>query len=140
MLQSPLGDPNAPLDPSLPPLDNPLAAMLFGGAAGLGGGADPKQQQLFPPGFQQQTTAQPVKPPSKFQKYLPLVHLVVLWALLGYFVLWFEPKVYETNVVDAFPSAGFWGRWSELVLRSPVAETGLKRLQVQIAVRIGYCY
>ncbi|KAJ2915641.1 hypothetical protein MD484_g4753, partial [Candolleomyces efflorescens] len=138
MLQSPLGDPNAPLDPTLPPLDNPLAAMLFGGAAGAGAGVDPKQQQglLFPPGFQPQhapdVSSSP--PPRKFQKYLPLVHLVVLWALLGYFVFWFEPKVYEANVVDAFPSAGgLWARWRELVGRSPVSEAGLKRLQVQIA-------
>ncbi|TFK38663.1 hypothetical protein BDQ12DRAFT_735333 [Crucibulum laeve] len=124
--QSPLGDPNAPIDPSLPPMDNPLAAMLFpqGAPNGMGmgmGGGFPFAAGKVP--------AAPVKPPSKLQKLLPLLHLIATWLLLAYFVLWKEPQVNEAFGAGVV-GGSVWKRWAELGWRSPIGE-GLRAFRVQ---------
>ncbi|KAF6751266.1 hypothetical protein DFP72DRAFT_1172348 [Ephemerocybe angulata] len=125
-LQSPLGDPDA-ADPGLPPMDNPLAAMLMGGLGGTGGaGGMPGfggPGMGGPPGMdlasmfggpQGPGVKEVAKPPSKWAKFMPFVHLLAVWSLLGYFVLFFEPKVYATASGDELPVHGVWRRWSYL--------------------------
>ncbi|KAG7090635.1 hypothetical protein E1B28_009737 [Marasmius oreades] len=122
------GTPGAPqIPPSL--ADNPLAAMLFGAAGAQGGnGSIPP----FPPpgiglgkspamdggiGTQVKTKKQ-----SKFQKLMPLVHLVAIWTLLAYFVLVREPEAHITLRGEvASDWKGVWRRWAELAYRSPYA-------------------
>ncbi|KAJ3524794.1 hypothetical protein NMY22_g10852 [Coprinellus aureogranulatus] len=111
-----------PAEPQLPPMDNPLAAMLFNGLTGGGEGGMPDLGALAAlggggglGGAQAGGEVKPKQPPSKYQKFAPLLHLVLLWALLSYFVFWFEPKVYSESVVDAFPAVGgIWERWRGL--------------------------
>ena len=139
-IQSPLGDPSDPIDPSLPPLDNPLAALLF--PQGLpSNGASPSSNPLaLGPAagtsgvFGQQQEVKTEKPPSPLQKYVPLIHYVVLWCLLAYFVLVLEPKMYAGEVIDAFPSIGIWGRWRNLAKQLPGLDTVPKAYSVQIVV------
>ncbi|KAF9261917.1 hypothetical protein L218DRAFT_960874 [Marasmius fiardii PR-910] len=133
--QSAIG--GAPGAPQLPPslADNPLAAMLLGavGAQGGNGGMPP----FPPPGMNLGKapamnggagTEVKTKKQSKFQKLMPLVHLVAIWALLAYFVLVREP---ETQMSLRGETAswswsttdwtGVWRRWAELAYRSPYA-------------------
>ncbi|EAU93278.2 hypothetical protein CC1G_12184 [Coprinopsis cinerea okayama7 len=118
-LQSPLGDPNAPIDPSLPPMDNPLAAMLFPQGPGFNPSKSPVQE------------AAPPQPPSKFQRLMPLVHLLAMWCLLAYFIFYFEPKAYveQAGFVDG---ANQWSRWANLIRTSPTAATITKVFKVQL--------
>ncbi|KAJ8088920.1 hypothetical protein PM082_014166 [Marasmius tenuissimus] len=122
--------------PQIPPslADNPLAAMLFGAAGGQGanGGMPP-----FPPpgmglgkgapsnggaGTQVQT-----KKRSKFQKLMPLVHMVAIWALLAYFVVVREPEAHASvrgeaaSLGSRIDWTGLWRRWADLAHKSPQA-------------------
>ena len=130
-----------PGDPPLPPMDNPLAAMLFGGLAGNGGDAGnmPDLSALAAlggaGGLGAAPNSKPKPPASKYQKFAPLVHLVLLWALLGYFVFWFEPKIYGERIVDAFPVVGsLWERWRVLI--GAGGGSLPQKLVVQAAVRV----
>ncbi|KAF9523651.1 hypothetical protein CPB83DRAFT_898597 [Crepidotus variabilis] len=148
-LSSPIGDPALPMDFNGPPLDNPFAALLGAGgrmpqggagtrsaSAGfgppgfgqpssgsapplppglaqlLGGGADPSQ------GFMQQ---EPKKPKTMLQKIMPLLHLVAIWCLLSYFILFAEPQAFGKSIhapgvgMDSIRYA--WNRWSQLAWR-----------------------
>lgn len=117
--QSPL-DPFAPVDPTLPPMDNPLA-MLFQQAANNTDGAGP----MFPPfggmkgGKGPAVDGVQAREPTKLQKAMPLLHMLAMWCLLAYFVLWMEPKAYEQ--FGAGEVVSVWRRWAELGRSSPVA-------------------
>lgn len=107
-------------DPATMPLDNPLAAMLMGGQpqAGQSGGVPP----FMPPGMNLgKAPASAPRPKSRLQKMLPLVHLVALWSLLAYFVIYVEPRAHGALVDDS--SFGGWSgiltRWAELAKRRP---------------------
>ncbi|TFK28350.1 hypothetical protein FA15DRAFT_665313 [Coprinopsis marcescibilis] len=142
-LQSPLGDPEDPIDPTLPPLDNPLAAMLFGnlaqGQGGFPGAQDGSSNPFaFPPGLMNLAQAQqgpgPVqkdKPKTRLQKLMPVVHLLAVWSLLAYFVLWFEPKIYAENGSAAIGGGGTWSRWARLLREHPVGGAVSKVFGVQ---------
>ncbi|KAI9453945.1 hypothetical protein HD554DRAFT_2152290 [Boletus coccyginus] len=88
-----------------PPADDPLATVMAqlarmnpqGGAAG---------KAPAPP-------AAP-KPPTRVQKWMPLLHLVCMWCLLAFFVLWKEPQVFVEQTAGAVEVA-FWKRWPKLV-------------------------
>lgn len=127
-------------DPPLPAMDNPLAAMMFNGLNGNGGdfGGMPDFSALAAlggaGGMGAGMEAKPKVPPSKYQKFAPLVHLVLLWALLGYFVFWFEPKIYAGRIVDAFPAVGsLWERWRVLLRTGGSAASLPQKLVVQAA-------
>ncbi|KAG6916922.1 hypothetical protein DXG01_004683 [Tephrocybe rancida] len=116
------------VDPSLPPMDNPFAAMLSGGGAfppfpGVGvGGAAGKAPAAETPG-----------PPTRLQRLMPFVHLVTMWCLLAYFVLYMEPKVHAeiSENLDKLGAGGLWRRWAELGRASGLAEVALiLRIQV----------
>ncbi|KAG6820135.1 hypothetical protein H0H93_005010 [Arthromyces matolae] len=101
------------VDPSLPPMDNPIAAMLFPKGPN-GDGAFPS---FSPSAALGKSPAAPA-PPTRIQKLMPFVHLLSTWALLAYFVLYLEPKTYLAglgNFVDlGGQQSGIWKRWAEL--------------------------
>ncbi|KAF9007933.1 hypothetical protein BDQ17DRAFT_179026 [Cyathus striatus] len=92
-----LGDQSPSFDPSLPPMDNPLAAMLFPQAQGgkmpmhMAGDQDVVDQE-----------------PTRLQKFMPLIHLLAVWTLLAYFILFAEPKVAGSI------GGSVWDRWARL--------------------------
>lgn len=122
--QSPL-DPFSPVDPSLPPMDNPLA-MLFQQAANSNndGGAGPAGGGMFPPfgGVKGGKGPAQARETTKLQKAMPLLHMLAMWCLLVYFVLWMEPKTYEQVGAGAGGEVVcVWKRWAELGRSGAVA-------------------
>ncbi|KZV61256.1 hypothetical protein PENSPDRAFT_659057 [Peniophora sp. CONT] len=97
----PAGIPSAPGAP----VDDPFAALMqslqAGGPPGAAPGGFPGMG-FGPP---------PPKPRTLLHKLLPLIHLLSVWALVGYFVFWFEPQVSGS-------SAGF-SRWASLISERP---------------------
>jgi len=67
------------------------------------------------PGSTSSTTLPtPKRPPTLLQKLVPVLHLLSVWALLAYFVLWKEPEVFEARTFGAAAAEGWWRRWGEL--------------------------
>lgn len=93
------------VDPTLPPMDNPFAAMLF---PQQGGGPFPGAAGKAPAGIAV------APPPTRLQKLMPFVHLGTMWCLLAYFVLYKEPKIHEGLSGVNVESTGLWRRWAEL--------------------------
>ncbi|KAF8555901.1 hypothetical protein OG21DRAFT_1476302 [Imleria badia] len=93
-----------------PPADDPFATVM----AQLArmnppqGGATPGRVPAPPA---------PPKPPTRLQKWMPLLHLVCMWCLLAYFVLWKEPQVFVEKTAGAVEVA-FWKRWPKLVTQA----------------------
>jgi len=61
---------------------------------------------------------------SRIQRFIPLVHLITIWCLLVYFVLWREPEVFEEQTHGAVINNGRWRRWAELGWRNTMKEGG----------------
>ncbi|TRM63009.1 hypothetical protein BD626DRAFT_44630 [Schizophyllum amplum] len=127
--------------PSLPPQDNPLAALMgmaggagMGGMGGMGGPApgagleglenNPllsmmQQMGIDPQGLQglsgqpgqTQQQQKPTKPPSRLQRALPLVHAVAVWTLLAYFVFFRPASAAEMKVGSGWGSYGDPQTW-----------------------------
>ncbi|KAF9554780.1 hypothetical protein CPC08DRAFT_712650 [Agrocybe pediades] len=135
------------------PMDNPFAALMgpqmmmgagaggdgaggngmfppmpFGPGMGMGMGMDGK----FPLGMQQQQ--QQPKEKTKLQKLMPLLHLVAMWCLLAYFVLWAEPLAYTEGVTEELGvnAVGMWRRWANLGQKSALLENTARRFVVQV--------
>jgi len=132
---SPIGEPTVPLDPSLPPMDNPFAALL-GPQVGASGGAG-----MFPPFGPGMAGKVPgameeAKPKTKLQKALPLLHLIAMWCLLAYSVLWVEPKAHsEATGEDIRMSAvGLFKRWSALGTQSPLLSSANQMFRIHVVV------
>ena len=128
-LSSPIGDPTGPIDPSAPPIDNPFAALMGLSGNGMGG--------ALPPGLRPFPVEEP-KPKTTLQKVLPLLHLIAVWCLLAYFLLWAEPKSYAeaspTGLSDErWNVEGLWKRWAEFG-RSDVLKRSLTTYRLQIVV------
>ncbi|KAG9310382.1 hypothetical protein JVU11DRAFT_9517 [Chiua virens] len=99
--------PSPPPPSAVPPGEDPLAnmmAQLAKMSPPQGGG--PAGKVPVPP-------ASP-KPPTHLQKWMPLLHLVCMWSLLAFFVLWKEPQVFVEKTAGAVDVA-FWKRWPKLV-------------------------
>jgi hypothetical protein len=129
---SPIGEPSMPVDPSLPPIDNPFAALL---AAQAGGGSGGGNFPPFGPGMTGKfsTGNNHVPEPTKLQKAMPLLHVLSMWCLLAYFVLWAEPHMH--NAVNSEDQSGLWRRWAELGRHSPLLENVTQAFRVQLVVR-----
>ena len=127
---SPIGEPSMPVDPSLPPIDNPFAALL---AAQVGGGST--SGGVFPPFGPGMTgkASVDVPEPTTLQKVMPLLHIVAMWCLLAYFVLWAEPQMYRA-VNGEDEGVGLWRRWAELGRHSPLVENITQVFMVQLVV------
>ena len=134
---SPIGEPSVPVDPSLPPIDNPFAALLAAQAGGgLGGGFSPP----FGPGMMGKAPIRfnnDIHEPTQLQKAMPLLHIFAMWCLLAYFTLWAEPRMYSAviNGEDDGGAIGLWRRWAELGRQSPLLESVTQAFRVQIMVR-----
>jgi GET complex subunit GET2 len=131
---SPIGEPSMPVDPSLPPIDNPFAALLAAQAGGGSGGG------VFPPFGPGMTGKAPlandVPEPTKLQKAMPLLHILAMWCLLAYFVFWAEPHMHSAvNGEDDGSTVGLWRRWAELGRHSPLLVNVTQALKVQFMVR-----
>jgi GET complex subunit GET2 len=64
-----------------------------------------------------QTPAQPPKPPTLMKKLMPLLHLLSVWALLAYFVVWKEPQIFGGNAAGEEGWSWSWSasrRWAQL--------------------------
>jgi len=133
---SPIGEPSVPLDLSLPPIDNPFARLLGPQpGAGAGGGMFPP----FGPGMAGNLPGamEDPKPKTKLQKALPLLHLIAMWCLLAYFVLWAEPKAYRDATSEdlRMTAVGLFKRWAELGTRSPLLSNAMQTFRIHIVVR-----
>lgn len=105
--------------PPMPSLEeNPFLAQLMAatgggdGGAGLGMGMNP-MMGMNGPG---PTAAVVRKPRTLVQKLLPVVHLVAMWLLLAYFVMFHEPKLHEAvgGLMDEQKDK-VMNRWAALV-------------------------
>ncbi|KAK0463891.1 uncharacterized protein EV420DRAFT_1520601 [Desarmillaria tabescens] len=91
--------------------DNPFLSNLLaasGGGNGKGGlaGGMPAMGKVPEP---------VVQPKSLLQKLLPLLHLVIMWGFLAFFVLYKEPQVQEAlGGLTNDPRNALWQRWAEL--------------------------
>ena len=120
-----------PVDPSLPPIDNPFAALLASQAGGgSGGGAFPP----FGPGMTGKGSDE-VPEPTALQKVMPLLHILAMWCLLAYFVLWAEPQMHSAVNGENEGVVGLWRRWAELGRHSPLVENITQTFRVQLVVR-----
>ncbi|KAG6331247.1 hypothetical protein ID866_7840 [Astraeus odoratus] len=92
--------------PPQPPTDDPLSSIM----------AQLAQAKQGPGAGAPAAMASP-QPPSRLQKLLPLLHMVCMWFLLAFFVLWKEPQIYaeQTGAVEA----SAWKRWQTLAQRRP---------------------
>ena len=54
------------------------------------------------------------KPKTLVQKLLPLLHLIAVWALVAFFILWREPEMFRTRHSAVVTSGGVWNRWARL--------------------------
>jgi len=135
-LSSPIGD-SGPFDPNSPPMDNPFAALM--GMAGAGGPGGPGAG-MFPPGMGMGVDTTPPKPKSRLQKALPILHLVVMWVMLAYFVFWAEPRAYAESVPlhgsGSTGVVGMWDRWALLGKKSELVKNGLGVFEVHIVVSL----
>lgn len=123
-------------DPPMPAFDglenNPLAAMLF--PQGMPGGAGPGMGMgAFGPAAGSEV--QQEKPPTRLQKLMPFVHMVAMWVLLAYFVLYREPLAHDAVVGSVDYGEGPWRRWAVLGKTGGGASIG-DVLRVQFVVRV----
>ncbi|KAF8972577.1 hypothetical protein BDZ97DRAFT_1901133 [Flammula alnicola] len=74
------------------------------------------------------------KEKSKLQKVLPLLHLLAMWCLLAYFVLWGEPKVHKdlTGEDLGLGVMGLWKRWADLGQKSPLLANSLQTFRIHV--------
>lgn len=56
----------------------------------------------------------PPKPRSKLQKLLPLIHVISVWLLFVFFVVWKEPTAHSENSHWQGEENSFWARWARL--------------------------
>jgi len=56
-------------------------------------------------------------PPTRLQKILPLIHLLSVWCLLAYFVLWREPQAFREGTAGVVEE-DWWVRWAKLAWRN----------------------
>ena len=141
-LSSPIGD-SGPFDPNSPPMDNPFAALMgmagAGGPGGPGAGMFPPGMSM-PPGMGMGVDTTPPKPKSRLQKALPILHLVVMWVMLAYFVFWAEPRAYAESVPlhgsGSTGVVGMWDRWALLGKKSELVKNGLGVFEVHIVVSL----
>jgi GET complex subunit GET2 len=54
------------------------------------------------------------KPKTSVQKLLPLLHLIAVWALVGFFIFWKEPESFRARHSTIPSSGGVWNRWARL--------------------------
>ena len=101
-------DVNAPLTNNATP-DDPLLALLSG--LGIEGGMSRGGEALS------QSRTEP-KPKARIQKLLPLLHVISVWALVAFFILWREPEAFRERNSVIVSSGNIWSRWAKLASRT----------------------
>jgi len=101
--QSRLPDANASVKNSAAP-DDPFLALMstFGVQAGIGRDTEGISH-----------TETDAKPKTTIQKLLPLIHVISVWALVAFFILWREPEAFRDHPVVVSPG-DIWHRWARL--------------------------
>ncbi|EGN92715.1 hypothetical protein SERLA73DRAFT_190745 [Serpula lacrymans var. lacrymans S7.3] len=66
------------------------------------------------------TVPLPPKPATRFQKLTPLLHLLSVWCLLAFFVLWKEPELFLAQTHGAVDEI-YWSRWAQLAWKNASA-------------------
>ncbi|PPQ78812.1 hypothetical protein CVT25_010681 [Psilocybe cyanescens] len=136
---SPFGDAPGIRGSDAPPMDNPFAALMGPLARNGGEGAAGGAEGLFPPfgpdmaGMFPGAVEQP-KEKTKIQKAMPLLHLIAVWCLLAYFVLWAEPQAYKDAVGEdvGLSALSLWRRWSNLGQKNALLGDAMQAFKVQI--------
>ncbi|KAI9510688.1 hypothetical protein F5148DRAFT_534983 [Russula earlei] len=97
-------DANAPVTSSVVP-DDPLLALIssFRAQAGVNQGAE----GIFQSGME-------AKPKRPIQKLLPILHVISVWALVAFFIVWREPEAFRARHSAVVPSGNTWSRWARL--------------------------
>lgn len=95
---------NAPVTYSAVP-DDPLIALMssLGVDPGTGRGA----------GAVSQSKAE-AKPKTVIQKLLPIFHVIVVWALVAFFMFWQEPEAFRVRNSMVVSTVDMWNRWAQL--------------------------
>jgi len=86
------------------------------------------QQGFNPSAFQQVPSSGITPSPAQktaMQKVLPLLYLLATWVMLSYFVIIWEPQVYE-SVLHDLSHDSLWSRWSELNWREAKGKIGVQ--------------
>ncbi|KAI0063063.1 hypothetical protein BV25DRAFT_437927 [Artomyces pyxidatus] len=93
-----------------PSPDDPLMALMSSLSAGgpPGAGAGP----FAPPAAD--------RPKSRMQRLMPLVHIISVWCLVAYFVLWKEPQTFYARTSSVVLPGGVWRRWADLGSRQAI--------------------
>lgn len=97
-------DVNAPVTNSAVP-DDPLIALMssLGVDSGVGPGAG--------------TASRPkteAKPKTVIQKLLPILHVIAVWALVAFFIIWREPEAFRARNSAVVSTGDIWNRWAWL--------------------------
>ncbi|EIM91991.1 uncharacterized protein STEHIDRAFT_126882 [Stereum hirsutum FP-91666 SS1] len=109
-----------------PSPDDPLMALMNSlQAAGAGGAGGPDSNP-----FAQGSMANPFaaggasdmfgkmaaapKPKTMLQRLLPLIHVLSMWCLVAFFVIWKEPEVWAIEGKGPVGWGEMWRRWAEL--------------------------
>ncbi|KAH7884101.1 hypothetical protein F5I97DRAFT_1969331 [Phlebopus sp. FC_14] len=58
----------------------------------------------------------PPQPATRLQKLMSLLHVVCMWCLLAFFVLWKEPQIFTEKTAGAV-EIPFWKRWPMLAIQ-----------------------
>jgi len=73
------------------------------------------------------------KPKHRFQKFIPLIHILSSWLLIAFFVVWKEPEAFLVNTTSAIHPGGVWRRWADLGRLAGASDGGWS---VQAMVRV----
>jgi GET complex subunit GET2 len=88
--------------------------------------------------FNAESTTNAQKQNTWLQRLLPLVHVLSVWILFAFFVLWQEPGVFNTNYTwKSNPETTIWQRWARL---APDRRTVERIATVQPLVRRHYIW
>lgn len=109
-----------------PSPDDPLMALMNSlQGAGLGGAGGPDSNPFaqgpmanpFAAGGASDMfgkMAAPPKPKTMLQRLLPLIHVLSMWCLVAFFVIWKEPEVWAIEGKGPDGWGEMWRRWAEL--------------------------
>ncbi|ETW87757.1 hypothetical protein HETIRDRAFT_438103, partial [Heterobasidion irregulare TC 32-1] len=112
LLRALLGSTEPPLSSDdAPPLDDPLLTLVSSLAKGVpnGPGSDPAL-----PSFPME------QPKSRVERFMPIVHVVAMWCLVAFFVIWQEPQAFYAQTSSVVLQGGLMRRWASLG-KSPVS-------------------
>ncbi|KAI0286586.1 hypothetical protein BGY98DRAFT_940852 [Russula aff. rugulosa BPL654] len=95
---------NAPASNSAVP-DDPLIALMssLGVDPGIRRGAEAVPQSKVE-----------AKPKTVIQKLLPILHVIAVWALVAFFIIWREPEAFRTRNSAIVSTGDIWNRWARL--------------------------